>query len=70
MPFSREFVEALESRREMFFALLISHWQLTDSLSALALEMVDVGLHGTSSPLGHALLAADRAASMKMLGAT
>jgi HD-like signal output (HDOD) protein len=70
MPFSREFVEALEPRRERFFALLVSHWQLTDSLDALALEMVGTGLQAATSALGHALRAADREASMKMLGAT
>jgi HD-like signal output (HDOD) protein len=67
MPFSREFIDAFDARREMFFALLMMHWQLSDALTALAAEMLEVGLRATASPLGQALLAADQHASMRML---
>ena len=68
--FSREFVQAFESRRELFFALLVMPWQLTESLTALAVEMLDCGLAATTSPLGQALHAADRSAALAMLGAS
>jgi hypothetical protein len=67
MPFSRAFVDAFDARREMFFALLTMHWQLSDALTALAAAMLEVGLAGVDSPLGLALFAADRHASMRML---
>lgn len=67
--FSHAFVQAFEARREMFFALLVMPWQLTDSLTALAVELLDGGLAASSSKLGQALLAADRNASLEMLGA-
>ncbi len=67
--FSRAFVQAFETRREMFFAMLVMPWQLTDSLTALAVELLDGGLASTTSKLGQALLAADRNASLDMLGA-
>jgi HD-like signal output (HDOD) protein len=67
MPFSREFVDAFDARREMFFALLMMHWQLSDALTALATEVLEVGLHSAPSPLGQALLAADQHASMRLL---
>ncbi|MEP7098903.1 MAG: HDOD domain-containing protein [Burkholderiales bacterium] len=67
--FSRAFVQAFEGRREMFFAMLVMPWQLTDSLTALAVELLDGGLSASTSKLGQALLAADRNASLDMLGA-
>ena len=67
--FSRAFVQAFETRREMFFAMLVMPWQLTDSLTALAVELLDGGLKASRSPLGQALLAADRNASLDLLGA-
>lgn len=67
--FSRAFVQAFETRRETFFAMLVMPWQLTDSLTALAVELLDGGLAGATSQLGQALLAADRSASLDVLGA-
>ena len=67
--FSHAFVQAFEARREMFFAMLVMPWQLTDSLTALAVELLDGGLAASRSKLGQALLAADRNASLDMLGA-
>ena len=67
--FSRAFVEAFEPRRESFFALLVMPWQLTDSLTALAVELLDGGLATAKSSLAQALLAADRAATLEVLGA-
>ena len=66
--FSSAFVQAFEARRDMFFALLVMPWQLTDSLTALAVEVLEGGLTASGSGLGHALLAADRNASLEMLG--
>lgn len=68
-PFSRAFVQAFETRRETFFALLVMPWQLTDSLTALAVELLDGGLAAATSKLGQALLAADRDAALDVLGA-
>ena len=68
--YTRAFVEALDRRRETFFALLVMPWQLTDSLTALAVELLDGGgLNRAASPLAQALLAADRSAALDMLGA-
>lgn len=67
--FSRAFVPAFEPKREMFFALLVMPWHLTDALTALAVELLDGGLVAATSKLGRALRAADRHASLDMLGA-
>ncbi len=67
--FTRAFVQAFETRRETFFALLVMPWQLTDSLTSLAVELLDGGLAASRSTLGQALFAADRNASLDMLGA-
>jgi HD-like signal output (HDOD) protein len=69
MPLSRAFVEAFEPRREMFFALLVRHWQLTDSLTTLAGELLEGGLPAAQSTLSQALFAADRHATLQMLPA-
>lgn len=67
--FSRSFVEAFEDRRDAFFGMLVMPWALTDALTALAVELLDGGLAAAKSPLGQALLQADRHASIEMLGA-
>lgn len=69
LQYSSAFVQALEPRRELFFAMLVVPWQLTDSLTALAAELRHVGLADTRSALGQALCAADRSASLAMLSA-
>lgn len=66
--FSGAFVLALEPRRERFFATLVRPWQLTDSLTALAAEVLATGLRASPSTLAQALQAADRHASLGMLG--
>jgi HD-like signal output (HDOD) protein len=66
--FSKVFVQAFESRCESFFAMLVMPWDLTDSITALAVEMLDGGgLAASRSPLGQALLEADRNAAAQML---
>lgn len=65
--YSSAFVQALEPRRELFFAMLVIPWQLTDSLTALAAELREGGLTATRSALGQSLRAADRSASLAML---
>jgi len=65
--FSSAFVLALEPRREMLFAKLVRPWQLTDALTALAVEILASGLRASPSTLAQALLAADRHASLVML---
>ena len=67
--FSRAFVEAFETRRETFFALLVMPWQLTDGLTALGVELLDGGLACATSRLGESLRAADERASLEVLGA-
>jgi HD-like signal output (HDOD) protein len=67
--YSRAFVQAFEPRREAFFALLVMAWQLSDALTALAVELLEGGLAAAGSPLGRALHAADRNASFEVLGA-
>ena len=67
--FSRAFVHAYEPKRDLFFAMLVMPWQLTDSLTALAVELLDAGLSGAGSTLGRALAAADRHACLAQLGA-
>ena len=69
LHFSSAFVQALQLRRDLFFAMLVLPWQLTDSLSALAADVRKGGLIATHSVLGQALHAADRSASLAMLGA-
>jgi HD-like signal output (HDOD) protein len=67
--FSRAFINEFETRRESFFALLVMPWQLTDSLTALGVEILDGGnLEAVRSPLGEALRAADAQATRDMLG--
>jgi len=68
--FSAAFAQAIERRRESFFALLVLPWQLSDALSALAVELIDSDIDDVRSPLGQALRAADEQASMEMLQAS
>lgn len=49
--------------------MLVVPWQLTDSLTGLAAELREGGLTAARSALGQALRAADRSASLAMLGA-
>ncbi|MGK2900625.1 MAG: HDOD domain-containing protein [Burkholderiaceae bacterium] len=68
-PFTQAFVHALAPRREGFFALLAMPWQLSDALSALAVERLDADAAGAPSALCQSLLTADRHAALQMLGA-
>jgi hypothetical protein len=67
-PFTQAFVHALAPRREGFFALLAMPWQLSDALTALAVERLDAAA-GAPSALCQALVTADRHAALQMLGA-
>jgi HD-like signal output (HDOD) protein len=67
--FSNAFAQAFDQRREAFFAMLVMPWQLTDSLTALAAEMLDHPEDQTQSPLGAALRQADQYASLLMIDA-
>ncbi|MBC8055209.1 MAG: hypothetical protein H7Y61_01370, partial [Rhizobiales bacterium] len=66
--FTRAFVQAFESKRDVFFATLVAPWQITDTLTALATELHEASLASATSTLGRALFAADRSASLEMLG--
>lgn len=66
--FSHAFVLAFERRRDLFFASIVAPWQITEALTALALESLAGGLGATRSALGQTLQRADRHASMAMLG--
>ena len=68
LQFSRAFVAAFEPRRESFFGCLVRPWQLTDGLTALGAELIDGELGDARSALGQALHAADRRATLEMLG--
>ena len=68
-PFTAAFVQAFEVRREKFFASVLQSWQLTDSLTALAAELLGHGVEPAASTLAKILRAADRCASLAMLGA-
>jgi hypothetical protein len=68
--FSRAFVAEFDQRREAFFALLVIPWQLTAGLTALGIALRDGDLAGAGSPLGEAMRAADRRASLEMLHST
>ena len=69
LPFTAAFVQAFEVRREKFFATILQSWQLTDSLTALAAELLGDGVESAPSTLARTLRAADRCASLAMLGA-
>ena len=68
--FSRAFVAEFDQRREAFFALLVIPWQLTSGLTALGKALRDGDLAAAGSPLGEALRAADRRASLEMMRST
>jgi HD-like signal output (HDOD) protein len=65
--FSAAFAFQFEMRCENFFALLVMPWQLTDSLTALAAELLDGSSTAVHSPLRTALMNADRTASLRLL---
>jgi len=67
--YSEAFAHAIEPRRESFFALLVMSWQLSDALTRLAVELIDTDIGSVTTPLGHALNAADEQASLEMLDA-
>ena len=66
--FSAAFVRAFAPRREAFFALLVMPWQLTDALTALATQLLAADAAPSPSPLALALLAADRSATLELVG--
>lgn len=68
-PFTQAFVHALAPRREGFFALLAMPWQLSDALTALAVERLDADAAGAPSALCQALLTAEHHAALQMLRA-
>jgi HD-like signal output (HDOD) protein len=65
--FSHAFVRAFESTCDRFFAMLVMPWELTESITALAKEILDGGLEASRSPLGQALGAAERHASLQLI---
>jgi len=67
--FTYAFAQAFDHRREAFFAMLVMPWQLTDSLTALAAEMLDPPGGQIQSSLGAALGQADQYASVLMIEA-
>lgn len=69
VPPSLRFMTEVEARRDRLFALLAAPWQLTESLTALATELIDGGLAGAPPGLGQALCVADHRATLEMVGA-
>ncbi len=67
--FTSAFIHALVPRRDRFFGVLVRSWDLSQSLSALANEVIAVGFANVNSPLGQVLLSADRAACWQLLQA-
>ncbi|HYA66597.1 MAG TPA: HDOD domain-containing protein [Burkholderiaceae bacterium] len=65
--FSCAIILALAPRRERLFALFARSWQLSDALTSLAQEILDVGLPNARQPLAQLLLYADRAACYQLL---
>ena len=65
--YSRAFIQQFESRRERLFASLVTPWQLTDGLTALAAEILEHGgLANAHSALAQALLAAEQQAALEV----
>jgi len=65
--FSAAFIHALAPRRERLFALLMRSWGLSNTLTSLAQEVLDVGFPNAQQPLAQLLLYADRTASQQLL---
>jgi len=63
---SAAFVRALAELRDRLFAHLVQSWSLSDSLSALAGEILIVGFENAQLPLGTVLRSADRAAFLQL----
>jgi len=63
---SAGFVRALGPYRERLFAHLVQSWSVSDSLSALAGEIITVGFEDSRLPLGTLLRSADRAAFLQL----
>ena len=64
---SAAFIAALTQRREVLFAHLVRTWSVSDSLSALAGEILGGHTAGARLPLGTLLRSADRAAFLQLL---
>lgn len=64
---SAAFVAALTQRRENLFAHLVRSWSVSDSLGALADEILGGHTAGARLPLGTLLRSADRAAFLQLL---
>jgi len=65
--FSPDFINALAPRRDRLFATLVRTWELSDSLTDLADEVLRVGFANAKSPLAQLLLYADRTSSQQLL---
>jgi hypothetical protein len=63
---SAAFVRALGPRRDRLFAHLVQSWAVSDSLGALAGEILTVGFDSARLPLGTLLRSADRAAFLQL----
>jgi hypothetical protein len=63
---SAEFVRELGPRRDRLFAHLVHSWSVSDSLNALAGEILTMGLESVRLPLGTLLRSADRAAFLQL----
>lgn len=65
--FSAAFIHALAPRRDRLFATLVRSWELSDSLTSLADEILAVGFPNATLPLGQLLLYADHTSSQQLL---
>jgi len=65
--FSPAFINALAPRRDRLFATLVRSWELSDSLTTLADEVLTVGFPNAKSPLGQLLQYADRTSCQQLL---
>lgn len=66
---SAAFVRALAPRRDRLFALLVQSWQLSDTMTALAGDILANGFAAARLPLATLLQSADRAAFLQLLRA-
>jgi hypothetical protein len=67
-PFDAAFARRLGRRADRLFAKAVGVWHITPPLTALCDEMLRARPEGPPSPLAAALLQADRAATLELLG--
>ena len=67
LVFSPNLIHALGPRRERLFGLFVASWELSDTLTSLAREVLHVGFAAAHHPMAQLLLYADRVSAQQLL---